>query len=56
MYLIVRAEDNVIVGTAENPVCETTCSRDGYKIFEIPDEEFEESMIGNTIGGYEKNE
>lgn len=54
MYLLVRAKDNIIIGTALRPVDEKTASKNGYKIYQIPDEEFKPEMLGAKLEGFKK--
>lgn len=49
MYILVSAKDNRIVGTALRPVSVEACSKNGQKVFEIPDHEFTLDMIGSIL-------
>lgn len=49
MYIIVRATDNVIVGSANNPINVKDASASGRRVYEIDDEDFDPSMIGQKI-------
>jgi hypothetical protein len=49
MYILVRAKDNVIVCTATKAVSVEACSKNGQKVFEIPDSEFTPDMIGSVL-------
>lgn len=54
MFLIVRANDNIIVGNAARPIDEKTASKNGYKIYEIADSEFKTEMLGAKLEGFSK--
>lgn len=54
MYLIVRASDNIIVGTAIRPIDEASSSKNGYKIYQIEDSEFVPEMLGAKLEGFNK--
>lgn len=49
MYILVDAKTNKIVGTASKPVSVLACSRNGQKVYEIPDEQFSLDMIGSIL-------
>lgn len=49
MYILVEAKSNKIVGTANKPVSVDACSKNGQKIYEIPDHEFSIDMIGSIL-------
>lgn len=53
MYIIVRVNDNVIVGTATNAVNIKELSKRGRRVYEIDNSEFNESMLGQKITEYE---
>lgn len=52
MYIIVRASDNVIVGSAHNPINVKDASVSGRRVYEIDDEDFNPKMIGQKITEY----
>lgn len=49
MYILVNAKTNIIVGTALRAVSIEACSKNGQKVFEIPDHEFTLDMIGSKL-------
>ncbi len=49
MYIIVRVKDNVIVGCANNPIDNKEASKQGRRVYEIDDIDFDSSMIGQQI-------
>lgn len=49
MYILVNSKTNIIVGTALKPVSVEACSRNGQKVFEIPDHEFTPDMLGSKL-------
>jgi hypothetical protein len=53
MFIIVRAIDNVIVGSANNPVNVMELSKQGRRVYEIDDDKFSSDMIGQKIAEYE---
>lgn len=53
MYILVRIEDNVIVGSANNPINVREASRQGRRVYEIDDKDFEPSMLGKQIMEYQ---
>lgn len=52
MYILVNS-DNIIVGSAVNKPSTISCSKRGQKIFQIPDEEFDPSIIGSELVSYD---
>lgn len=56
MYIIVRHSDNIIVGSATRPVDESQASANGYKVFEISDDEFRVELIGSKLASFEEVE
>lgn len=52
MYIIVRAIDNVIVGSAHNPIDVKDASISGRRVYEIDDEDFDPKIIGQKITEY----
>jgi len=55
MYILVN-EKNVIVGSAVNMPSETCCSKNKQKIYHIPNDEYDPSMIGASLVSYDKVE
>jgi len=53
MFLLVRIVDNVIVGSANNPINVDEASKQGRRVYEIDDEDFEPEMIGKQITDFE---
>lgn len=53
MYIIVRVKDNVIVGSANNPVDNKEASKQGRRIYEIDNADFDSSMIGQKLTEFE---
>ena len=49
MYILVNAKTNIIVGTAAKAVSVEACSKNGQKVYEIPDHEFTLDMIGSKL-------
>lgn len=49
MFLIIKKETNIIVGTANNPVSLEACNKNGQRVVEIEDHEFNIDMIGSKI-------
>lgn len=49
MYILVRVSDNVIVGCANNPINSKEASKQGRRVYEIDDEDFDTSMLGQQI-------
>lgn len=53
MYILVRAKDNVIVGTAIRKVDEIAESKKGCKVYEIDDSDFTPDMLGSKLESFE---
>lgn len=49
MFIFVRATDNVIVGCSVKPVNKEDMSRQGNKVYEVADSEFDYKMIGQKL-------
>ena len=54
MYILVDAVTNKIVGSAVNALSEEQCSKNGQKIYNIPDDEYSHSMIGAKLENFQK--
>lgn len=54
MYILVRKEDKVIIGTAIKMVDETAAADKGYDVYEIPESEFRPTMLGSILTGFNK--
>lgn len=54
MFLIVRQEDNVIIGSAIKSINIDDASKNGYIICEIPDEEFSPDLLGRKIEDFDQ--
>lgn len=52
MYILVNS-NNIIVGSAKNMPSESTCSKKGQKVYEIPDSEYDPSMINSSLKSFE---
>ena len=53
MFILVRVSDNVIVGSAANPVDVKEASKQGRRVYEIDDSDFTVDMIGQKITEYQ---
>lgn len=53
MYILVDAKTNKIVGCAAKKVNEESCSKNGQKVYEIPDSEYSHDMIGTKIEDFQ---
>jgi hypothetical protein len=53
MFLIVKQDDSVIIGSAIKPINIGEASKNGYIICEIPDKEFDPKMIGSKIEDFD---
>lgn len=53
MYILVDAKTNKIVGCASKPVNEEACSRNGQKVYEIPNDEYSHEMIGTKLEDFQ---
>lgn len=49
MYIMVRQIDNVVVGSAINPININDASANGCVIYEIDDSEFTPELLGSTL-------
>ena len=49
MFIFVRATDNVIVGCSVKPVHIEDMSKQGNKVFEVADSDFDYAMIGQVL-------
>ena len=52
MFIFVRAKDSVIVGCSVKPVNEEDMSRQGNKVYEVADSEFDYKMIGQKLQSF----
>lgn len=52
MFIFVRATDNVIVGCSVKPVNKEDMSRQGNKVYEVDDKEFNYTMIGQKLQSF----
>lgn len=52
MYILVN-KDDVIVGSCNNKPSETSCSKNGYRIFEMDRDEYDPQMIGSPLLKYD---
>jgi hypothetical protein len=53
MYLIVKQDTSVIIGSAIKAINIEDASKKGYVVCEIPDHEFDPSMIGKKIEDFD---
>ena len=53
MFIFVRAADNVIVGCSVKAVNTDDMSRQGNKVYEVDDSEFNYTMIGQKLQEFE---
>lgn len=56
MYIFVRKEDNVIVGSSTNRVSEADMERQGRTVYQIDDKEFNIKLIGQKLVEYSVKE
>lgn len=49
MYIIVRQLDNVVIGSAINPISIDDASAQGCLVYEIEDSEFTSELLGSTL-------
>lgn len=54
MYILVRAKDNMIVASAARRVDEVSASKNGYRVYEVDDSEFDDKMIGSYLQSFER--
>lgn len=54
MYLLVRKIDNIIIGSAMNPINKQNADENGYDIYEIDKSEFSEKMLGAKLEGFDE--
>lgn len=52
MYILVN-KDNIIVGSAVNKPSVEQCSKNGQRVFHLPNSEYEPEMIGTELVSYE---
>lgn len=52
MYILVRVIDQVIVGSASNPVDQREAAKQGKHVFEIDDSDFDKVMLGQILLEY----
>lgn len=55
MFIFVRATDNVIVGCSVKAVNKDDMSRQGNKVYEVDDKDFDYKMIGQKLNEFEFN-
>lgn len=55
MYILVRVKDNKIVGSAVKKIDEKSASENGCRVYEIPDNEFSEKMLGSKLESFDKD-
>lgn len=54
MYILVRKIDNIIIGSAMNPINKENAEKKGYIIYEMDKSEFSEKMIGAKLEGFDE--
>lgn len=54
MYILVRKKDNIIIGSAVNPINKENAEAKGYDIYEIDKSEFSEKMLGAKLEGFDE--
>lgn len=54
MYIIVRKNDNIIIGSAIGMINTNDAESKGYDVYEIPSSEFSKDMIGAKLEGFEE--
>lgn len=54
MFILVRIEDNIIIGCANSVINEEQGLKDGYKVFELDESEFSPDMLGKKIDSYDE--
>ena len=53
MFIFVRAVDNVIVGCSVKTVNTEDMSRQGNKVYEVDDKDFDYKIIGQKLQAFE---
>lgn len=56
MFLIVRENDNVIVGSALKPIDLNDAQTKGYIVYEVDDSEYTNDLMGSKIEYFEIDE
>lgn len=54
MYILVRKKDNIIIGSAINPINKDNAEKNGYDIYEMDKSEFSEKLIGAKLEGFDE--
>lgn len=54
MYILVRKTDNIIIGSAINPINKENAEKNGHIIYEIDSSEFSKNMIGAKLEGFDE--
>ena len=54
MFILIRKEDNVIIGTAANKINTKDIEKNGYIAYEIDNSEFNVEMLGTKLQSFEK--
>lgn len=54
MYIMVRKSDNMIVGSAVNPINKKTALERGYLVYEVSKSEYSDDLIGNILENFEE--
>ena len=56
MYIMVRASDNMIIGSAVNPINKKTAMDRSYLVYELDNSEYSEDLIGNILENFEEKQ
>lgn len=56
MYIMVRESDNMIIGSAVNPINKKTAMERGYLVYELDNSEYSEDLIGNILENFEEKQ
>lgn len=54
MFILIRKEDNIIIGTATNKINTKDIEKNGYIAYEIDNSEFNVEMLGTKLQSFEK--
>jgi hypothetical protein len=56
MYIMVRVTDNMIIGSANNPINKKTAMDRGYLVYELSSSEYSEDLIGQILESFEEKQ
>jgi N-dimethylarginine dimethylaminohydrolase len=54
MYILVRKSDNIIIGSAMNPINKENAEKNGYDVYEIDKSEFSDKLIGSKLEKFDE--